>query len=572
MVQQLLTQVETSLFIELGLMIIIASILALLFKAIKQPVILAYLATGIVLTQWYVGDVSIGVFGGLAKIGVAFLLFLVGLSMDVRMFREVGWASLLTGSGQVIFTGLIGYGIALWLGFAPMTAFYICAALTFSSTIIIVKLLTDKNDLDALYGKIAVGFLLVQDIIVIVLLMVIVGLDNGTLGGWNYVTILIKGILLLLVAVLFHQGSKKYLHRLGNAHELLFLLVVAWCFFMALLAHSFGFSIEIGAFIAGVTLASVPFKLDVVHKVKPLRDFFLILFFVVLGTQMLTVPIQPLILPAILFSLFVLIGNPLIVMALMGLLGYKKRNSFLAGLTVAQISEFSLILVALGVGLGHVSEEILGLVTLIGLITITLSTYMITFADFLYEKCSPFLSVFERKHVYEKQLTLHTRKKRYDVVLIGYHRIGYNILEQLRRKKMRFLVVDYNPLVIRKLMEKKVPCLYGDLGDNEVLNEILKFKPKMIISTVHTFEDNLYMVELIKEKRKSVLVYATGRTIHEALDLYDAGANYVIIPHLLGGERVADLLKHTLRSKRQLQKVKKKHMRHLLSIDLPKVV
>jgi len=562
----------TSLFIELGTVLIVASLLAVFFKRIKQPLILAYLVAGIVLAQWYVGDLSTDIFKALAQIGIAFLLFLVGLNMDVRVFREVGRTSLLTGIGQVLFTSLIGYFLVLWLEFSVMTALYVSLALAFSSTIIVIKLLTDKNDLEALYGKISIGFLLVQDLIVILLLIFITAWDAGNLTGVNIAAIFGKGVLLFVLALIFHHTFKRFFEYLESSQELLFLITISWCFFMAMVANWFGFSIEIGAFIAGVTLASLPFKLDITHKIKPLRDFFLILFFVVLGTQLSFGVLQEMLFPAIILSLFVLIGNPLIVMILMGLLGYKSRNSFLAGLTVAQISEFSLILITLGVGLGHIPEEILGLVTLIGLITIAASAYMITFGNQLYNWLAPYLKVFERKNLYEKKLTLHTKKKKYDIVLVGYHRIGYNILERLRKKKMKFVVVDYNPTVIRGLMEKKVPCLYGDVSDHDLLQEIRKFKPKMIISTIHLFEDNLHLTEHFKRGNKKILMYVTGKNVEEALLLYEKGANYVIIPHLLGGERVADLLKHTLKSKKELQYVKKNHIDHLLSIDLPKKV
>lgn len=561
-----------SLFVELGTVLIVASLLALLFHRIKQPLILAYLIAGVIFVQFYTGDLSADIFQSFAQIGIAFLLFLVGLNMDIRVFREVGKTSLLTGIGQVLFTTFIGYFLVLWLGFSAMTAFYVSLALAFSSTIIIIKLLTDKNDLEALYGKIAIGFLLVQDLIVILLLIFIVAWDAGNLSAANIVVIFGKGALLFILAVIFHHAFKRFIGTIGRSQELLFLVTISWCFFLSMMAQWFGFSIEIGAFIAGVTLASLPFKLDIVNKIKPLRDFFLILFFVVLGTQLSIGVLQEMLWPAIILSLFVLIGNPLIVMILMGLLGYKSRNSFLAGLTVAQISEFSLILITLGVGLGHIAEEILGLVTLVGIITIAASAYMITFGNQLYDWLAPYLKVFERKKLYEKKLTLHTKKKKYSIVLVGYHSIGYNILERLRKKKMRFIVVDYNPTVIKNLMKKKIPCLYGDVADHEVLREIKQFKPKMIISTIHLFEDNIHLVDYFKKYNKKILIYGTGKSVDEALELYEHGANYVIVPHLLGGERVADLLKHTLKSKRQLHHVKKKHIKHLITMDLPEKV
>ncbi len=556
-----------SVFAELGIILIIASILGLACRAIKQPLILAYIATGLLIAQFSQGLLSAEAYLSLAEVGIALLLFIVGLNMDLRILKEVGKTSLIAGLGQVVFTAAIGYPLVRWLGFDPLVAIYLAVALTFSSTIIVVKLLTDKNDLDALYGKIAIGILLVQDFVAIFLLIFIVASDGGNLNTQTFLPLIAKGIILFIIAFFAQKLFKKYFDVVARSQELLYLIAIAWCFLLSLVAEQFGLSIEIGSFLAGITLASLPFSMDIASKVKPLRDFFIIIFFVILGAQLTFTGVSAVIMPAIILSLFILIGNPLVVIILMGLLGYRSRTSFLTGLIVAQISEFSLIMIALGVKLGHLSQEILGLTTLVGIITIAGSTYMITYGDKLYNICAPFIRWCERKHVHERKLRLHTLEKKYDLILLGYHRIGYNVLKHLQEQKINCLVVDYNPAIIRSLMERNIPCLYGDVSDDEILQELKKYKPKTIISTLHLFEDNVIVAQTFRRANKKASIYATAKTVPEALELYKKGADYVIIPHLLGGEHIADLLRKKVTDKKHLQQLGKKHIEHLLSLQ-----
>lgn len=556
----------TSVFVEFSVILVLASILGVLFHKIKQPLILAYIATGLLIAQFSSSFMIAENYQSLAQVGIALLLFIVGLNMDLRVLREVGKTSVIAGVGQVIFTAALGYPLIRWLGFDPIASLYLSIALTFSSTIIIVKLLTDKNDLDALYGKIAIGILLVQDFIAILLLILIVAFDAGNLSARMFLPLLGKGLLLFAVAYGAHKLFKKYFDLVARSQELLYVVAIAWCFLMAVLAEQFGLSIEIGSFLAGVTLASLPFNLDIAGKVKPLRDFFIIMFFVILGTQLTFTNITALLVPALIISLFILIGNPLVVLVLMGLLGYRSRTSFLTGLVVAQISEFSLIMIALGVKLQHLSPDILSLTTLVGIITIAGSTYMITYGDKFYRWCSPFLRWCEKKNVREQKLSLHARGKKYDLVLLGYHRIGYHVLKELQEQNVKCLVVDYNPDIIRNLMRRGIPCLYGDVTDDDMLQQLKKYQPHIVISTLHLLEDNLAVIQTFRKAKKKPTIYATAKTVPEALSLYERGADYVIVPHLLGGEHIAHILRQKKRNKKQVQRLKKKHMNDLLAI------
>lgn len=374
------------IFVELSIIIGIAVLIAGIMRLLKQPLIIGYILTGIIVSPYFLNIVSstetIVVF---SQIGVALLLFIVGISLSPRVIKEVGKVSLVTGIGQIIFTSLIGFFISRLLGFSILVSLYIAIALTFSSTIIIMKLLSDKKDLDKLYGKISIGFLLVQDIFAIILLMIIssfssrLKLSGISLQSFIIGAIFIGGFILISIYIL-----PKLSTFFAKSQEFLFLFSIGWGMGLAALFHYIGFSMEIGALVAGITLSMSPYHYEISSKLRPLRDFFVILFFILLGSQMVFGNISQFIIPAVIFSLFILIGNPLIVMILMGMLGYKKKTGFQAGFTVAQISEFSLILIALGVTVGHLTNEILSLITIVGLITIAGSTYLILYSNKIY--------------------------------------------------------------------------------------------------------------------------------------------------------------------------------------------
>jgi len=295
---------------------------------------------------------------------------------------------------------------------------------------------------------------------------------------------------------------------------------------------------------------------------RPLRDFFVILFFVLLGSQMVFTNMAKFIYPIILLSGFILIGNPLIVMVLMGALGYTKRNSFMAGLTVAQISEFSLILIALGVKMGHLTNDILSIVTVIGLITIAGSSYMIIHSNKLYSYLSKYLKIFERKGHKIDEHKYHESED-YKIILFGYNRIGYDLLKSFKKTKKKFLVVDYDPETIINLAKEGVNCRYGDVSDFELLNELNLKGVKMIYSTIPDFDTNVVLINKIREVNNKVIIIVVSHQIDEAMKLYNQGATYVIMPHFLGGHHASTLIEKYGFNVNNFLKQKISHMEYL---------
>ena len=368
-----------------------------------------------------------------------------------------------------------------------------------------------------------------------------------------------------LVGVLFIISTfvlPKITEAIAKSQEFLLLFSVGWCFALALLFDYFGLSIEIGALLAGISLSLSPYKYEISSKLRPIRDFFLILFFIYLGSQLVFTEIMVNIVPIIAFSALILIGNPLIVMTIMGIMGYTKRNSFLAGLTVAQISEFSIILISLGISVGHINQRLLSMITLVGIITIVTCTYMILYSNSIYKLLSKYLSIFERKGDKVDAHKYH-HEKAYDIILFGYNKVGYDLIQSLRALKRDFLVVDYNPDTIKNLASEGFHCRYGDCSDSELLNELALNKTKMIISSIPDLDSNLLSINKVRDKNKKTIIIVISHQIDEAMKLYEEGATYVIMPHFLGGQHASMMIENNKLSLNKFLKHKVQHIEYL---------
>ncbi|MGE0792715.1 MAG: cation:proton antiporter [Candidatus Woesearchaeota archaeon] len=555
---------EPSVFIEMSIILVITLVITGIIKLFKQPEVIGYIFSGIIAGPMVLNIIkSTDTIAAFSQIGVALLLFFVGINLNPKVIKDVGKISLITGIGQVVFTTGIGYLILIWMGFSNIISLYVSLGLAFSSTIIIMKLLSDKQDLESLYGRISIGFLIVQDFLAIIVLLLISSLNQGGDLSLILVETILKGIGGILILFVFATYILPNLTKIiAKSQEYLLLFSIGWCFAVASIFHYLNFSIEVGALLAGITLSMSPYHYEISSRMKPLRDFFLILFFIMLGSQMIFSNIIQNINQIILLSLFVLIGNPLIVMILMGAFGYTKRNGFLAGLTVAQISEFSLIVVAMGVSVGHVSKDTLSLLTAVGLITFAGSTYLIMYSHKIYPYISKYLSIFERKG---KKLdeAKYNPKDEHKIMLFGYNRIGFDILEVLKKMKKKFLIIDYNPDTIAHLSKNKYDCRYGDANDLELLNELNFKKVKMVVSTIPHIDSNILLIKTIREVNKDAIISVVSHQIDEAIRLYEEGATYVIMPHFLGGKHFSTMIEQNKLSAGKFLKEKLKHIEHI---------
>lgn len=550
---------------ELAGIVFIATLFSILMRIIRQPLIVGYILAGIFIGPYFLNIYhskdNIELF---SKIGVAILLFILGLNLSPRVVKEVGKVSIIAGIGEVIFSAIISFGISSILGFNFLTALFIALALSFSSTIIVLKLFSDKGALNKLYGRISIGFLLLEDIAATILLVVIASFahtaDANLATMFGMLFIKSAGILLTLYLV-----SEFIMPRvsifMASSSELLFLFSITWGLGLSALFYVLGFSIEIGALIAGIMLSLTPFAYEIESRLKPLRDFFIVLFFVLLGSQMVLGNIFTLLIPTIILSFFVIVGRPVIVMVIMNLLGYKKRTSFMAGVTITQISEFSLILIGLALSLGYVTKTTSSLVTMVGLITITISTYIIMYSEEIYTRVEKMLGILEFRK--PKDNEKGGGSQAYDILLFGYDRVGQDFLRVFKKLEKKFLVIDFNPKSIKVLTEANIPFRYGDAQDIEFISELNLSKVKMAVSTIPDFKTNMLLVGKIRDGSPNAIIIVISHDAEDTEELYEKGATYVIMPHYLGARFATNMIGKFGFDKKGFEDERDKHLEHL---------
>jgi Kef-type K+ transport system membrane component KefB len=559
---QLINNLPGTLLIDIAILIIVATIIAFITRFFKQPLIPAYIITGLVLGPLgfkLINDTE--TIHAISEFGIAFLLFIVGLELNLKRLKHVGPVVLIGGVLQVILTYLFGQMIAVRLGFAPFEAVLMGLVLAFSSTMVVIKLLSDKDEMDTLHGKIILGILLMQDILVILALSLL--MSAGTITSVPALianSLIYGGVLLLIAAVISKFIFPRIFAFAAKNQELLFLASITSLFLFAIIAELLHFSITIGAFIAGLAMANLPYRTDIIGKIKPLKTFFATIFFVSLGMQLnITFSLALLKIAAILFAA-IFIVKPLIIYLITTLFGYEKRTAFLAGLSLGQVSEFSLIMISLPFVMGNISTETFSLVILLASVSMAVTAYLIEFKEQIYTFFEPILTFISKiLPIKQKKLHYQTRETKYSVVLIGKHRMGSVLFDSLNSLRKKVMVVDYNPDIIKSMINKRETCMYGDIATKEVLENLNLKQVKILISTVPSEKDSLYLINNVKQKNKKTKIFVTSNHLHQAKKLYKAGADYVILPQLLSGEKVSLLLKKVLKDTKYSKKLKEKH-------------
>ena len=544
-------------FLQMTILLAITVTISFLVRLLKQPLIVAYILTGIACGPFFLNLLNgqEQMYEVFAKFGVVLLLFIIGLNLNVRHLKNIGRVSLIAGLGQFLFTVFFGAILLLVLKLPITTAIFLAIAITFSSTIILVRLLTDKKDLETVYGRHVIGLMLVQDLIAVVIMIFLGALKND--GGqitYSLLFLFLKGGLAFVCTLLLSKYLlPSILEKVASSGELLFIFTIAWCFGLSCILYCLGFSVEMGAIAAGLSLSTSPYQPQIASRIKPLRDFFLVLFFIVLGSTMTISSLGHIWLPGIILSLFILVGNPLILFIIFRSLNFTRRNSFLIGLTAAQVSEFGFIILFTGEQLGYVHGEEVAIFTFVALTTIFLSSYLIIYNEKIYQFLIPFFDIFGPDKV---RMERNKKLPMYDVWVIGYHRIGYGICEALLKSKTKFAVVDFDPAVVKKLHSRKIPVVFGDIADVEFLNDLRFENTKLVIMTIPTADDQINMIKHLKHCKSSALVIANSYHRSDTSALYRAGADYVMMPYLLGGDWAANLITGHRWTKRVFNKLK----------------
>ena len=514
-------------------------------KLLRQPVIVSYIIVGVIAGPAFFGLVSAAEeIKLLGKLGIAILLFLVGLKLDVHLIRAIGPVALITGAGQVVLSAGLAYLVALGLGWSQTSAVYIAIALTFSSTIIVVKLLGDRRELDQLHGRIAVGILIVQDILVVIAMLAIVTVGQpGQQALASDIALTLGGGVLFLVAVglISRFALPALLEWMAKNQELTLVFGVSWAVALAASSAWLGLSMEIGAFVAGVALASTPYRESLGARMVSLRDIMILFFFIELGSSLTLDGAISQLAPALLITAFVLVAKPIIVVVVMIAQGYRATVGLRTGLTIAQISEFSLILVALGYGLGQVGDDVLSLITLVAIFTITISTYLITYQDQIVSLLTPVTRLIERRFQGsgQEQAASHP----YDAIVIGAGRLGSDIVRGLRDDGGDLLVVDLDPRALKTVAADGVDTLYGDASDPDFVKALPIHETQTVVCAAPDRATNTVVFETLQRLGFSgrICLTALDRQTAQAFESY--GNVTVVRPFKMAAHSIVDGLK-----------------------------
>ncbi len=551
-----------SIFSSLSLIIAIGAIVSLFMRSVRQPLMIGYIITGVI-----VGPVALNVLNNpnsltvFGDIGITLLLFIIGLGMNPGVVREVGKASAITALSEIGIVSLVGWFLLQALGLSSREAIFIGIGLGINSTIVALKLLGDKKELGRLYGKLTIGTSLVEDVIAAIALLFVASAKNGQwLSFGPLVSLTFKGA---LVGLAMYLVSKEILPRIqklvASDQELLFLTAIAIGLGSAALFAKIGFSMEVGALAAGVMLATRPYAPEIAARLRPLRDFFVIVFFIALGTELTFNSFGHFFWPFVVGTLVVVTLKPLIIMSSLGFLGYTKRTSFMTAATLSQVSEFSIIFVILGFQKGLISHQIVSLLTFIALASIAISTYLVTFSDKVYGLLQEHLDMFERKKLEGEALP----SEKNELVLFGYQRGGHEFIDLFKKMKKKYVVIDYDPEVIDVIEQRKINYLYGDATDVELLEEAGVEHAKLIVSTIPDHQVNMVLLNYLKVKNPQAIVIMHADDPYEAAKLYEAGASYVVLPHYIGSEKVSEFIAKSGLAKSAFRKQRVRHLTYL---------
>lgn len=550
---------EQSIFTQLTLVLITAAVISLIMRLLKQPLIMGYILTGVIVGPSLLDIIHAKeAFEGFSEIGIMLLLFIIGMGLNPVVIKSLGRPVLVTAASILLLVGTTGFGIGSLLGFSISEAAILGLALFFSSTIIILKVISDKRELSRLYAQIAVGVIVVDDVIATLALLAVATIaSSGGLGISDVALLAGKGIAvalgLYIVSAKILPPLSKFLAR---SQELLFLFAIAWGFGVAILFDIVGFSHEVGALFGGVSLAALPYATEMASKLKPLRDFFIVLFFVALGETFTFGNIASSLIPALILSAVVIIGKPLFVMSSLGALGYTRLTSFKAGIHLSQISEFSIILVVFASSIGFIDAQATAIITLVALITIGVSTYLMKYDDKLYRILEHQLRIFERKNIKERK----QKHALYPIILFGYHKGGHEFLEVFRGMKKRYLVVDYDPEIIEHLEAQGIRHVYGDATDGELLEEVNAAKAELIVSTITDLDTNKALLAYLRRHNPDAAFICHANSYDEAASLYGKGASYVMLPHFIGSERISGFIKRNGYTRTTFEGYRRKHL------------
>ncbi len=570
--------VPTDLLSSIAICVAAAALLALISYGFRQPLILAYLLAGVVVGpigfKWVTDLASIQT---VAEIGLILLLFVIGLEIDLKKLAAAGPPMLVTGALQVPICIALGLGyfalLGAHVGGGDYSLLYLAACMSLSSTLVVVKLLNDRMELDTLPGRITLGVLVIQDLWAVAMLAVQPNISNPNLLPLAFS--LVKGAALVVGGLALSKYVLPHLFRaVAKAPELVLVTALAWCFFLAGVANFIGLSREMGALIAGISLSTFPYNLDVMAKATSIRDFFVTLFFVALGMQ-IPIPTPKVLLLALGASVFVIVSR-IVVVPILYALKLGLRSSIVPAINLAQVSEFSIVIAFLGVSAHprQIGTDILTVVILTFAVTSVISTYMINASHAIQSPLTRLLKALGLRDLDAEKVGAAAEKGRYPVIFLGFFRDTSSILyefehegdvEESKEFMSKIMVIDFNPHVMHELRRRGVKVVYGDISHADTLHHAGVEHAELVVSSITDDvlrgTSNLRLLRNVRNHAPHVRVVLTTDHIPQALKFYEAGADFVFIPRLYSAAACARILRKGLRE--GFDEVKRQAIGHL---------
>ena len=526
---------DLHLLLNLGFIVTTAAVFAFLGKLIRMPSIVGYILAGMLLGPFlHVVELDHSL-ELISELGIALLLFLVGVELSLQKIKDLGSVALVLGGLQVLFTALGGFAVATALGFSPIESVFLGATVTFSSTVVVIKLLDQKGATDRLYARIAIALFLAQDIVVIIALTILSGLGGGEalslLEIAKNLGMAFGGMAVLLAVALL--AAKYVLPKpftwAARSPDTVFIWALCWCFLVVLLAHQFHLSVEIGAFLAGIAIAQLPIHGDLHRRLHPLMTFFIAIFLVTLGIKMELSEFAAIWPTALGLSAFVLIVKPIIIFTILARMKFSEYTAFQSAIAAGQVSEFAFILLALGASTGLIGGTVVALGGLVGVTTIAVSAYLIIYSEPLYR--------FVRrtgllKRLKAKQEADHESNEQRNghIIVVGMNTLGREIVKQLSLRGERVLAIDSD---LRKLEGLgAADTLIGNVEYQSVVEEIGLRQARLVVSALQIEDTNHLLAYRCRSAGVPCAIHAFDVSV--VADLLDLDTAYLLMPAVDG--------------------------------------
>ncbi|MHB1049350.1 MAG: cation:proton antiporter domain-containing protein [Bacteroidota bacterium] len=536
---------------DIGIAVLAATIVGFLSHRLRQPIILGYLIAGALIGpsigfKLITDAQSIEV---ISELGLILLLFIIGLELNPQKIVASGKQLIVAGIGQFVLCVIIGYGFFTMIGFETtggnLEGLYLALLCALSSTAIVVKILYDKFEADTIAGRITLGILIIQDIWAIMILTLQPNFSNPDV--LSVLIAIVKATALLLAGFLISKYILRYMFEsvLGSP-ELVVLISIGWCSLVASTASVLGLSKEMGALVAGISISTFPYSIHVTAKTLPLRDFFLTLFFISLGMKMV-VPDTDMVIMGVVIVLFIIVSRFATLVPLLRMTGTGRRASFVTSLNLAQVSEFSLVIAALGVGYHHISEDLVSMLIFAMALSSILSSYAIKYNHEIHAAWEKLSRRIGLTAAAEKNDDANDEES-YSIVFLGFHRAARALVDRIREHNVamlpKILVIDFNTETLNDVRKLGMGGIFGDISSLDTLHHAHVDGAKMILSTIPDYllkgTTNAKIVRSVRALAPSAYIVATADTTSQADQMKALGANEIVFPY----EMVGDLLLH----------------------------